>query len=94
METNQAAFKTSPNGMIIVGENGSISHFNPVAEEIFACTSKEVRGKKFYDFLTEIDIIDSELLEKCNATTPYSTSKKTTTKDGKTRYLDLWMIIK
>ncbi len=91
METNQAAFKTSPNGMVIVGENGTISHLNPVAEEIFACTSKEVRGKKFSEFLAEIDIFDNELLDKCNATTPFSTSKKSRAKDGKFRYLDLWI---
>ena len=91
METNQAAFKTSPNGMIIVGEDTTVSHLNPVAEEIFACTSKEVRGKKFYEFLKEMDINDSELLDKCDANTPYGTNKRTKTKNGKTRYLDLWI---
>ncbi|MEN8142668.1 MAG: PAS domain S-box protein [Thermodesulfobacteriota bacterium] len=93
METNQAAFKTSPNGMVIVAENGTISHLNPVAEEIFACTGKEVRGKKFSEFLEDVDIVDQEILDKCNATTPYSTSKKATAKDGKIRYLDLWITL-
>ncbi|MEN8136641.1 MAG: PAS domain S-box protein [Thermodesulfobacteriota bacterium] len=91
METNQAAFNSSPNGMVAIGENGTVSHLNPTAEKIFACTNKEVHGKEFSEFLQAIDIVDHELLEKCNATTPYSTCKKATSKDGTTCYLDLWL---
>lgn len=91
MGTNQAAFKTSPNGMIIVGENGRISLLNPVAEKIFACPGKEIRGKTFAAFMEELGITDHDLLDKCDATTPFSASKKATTKDGRIRYLDLWI---
>ncbi len=91
METTKDVFNTSPNGIVIVGGNGTISHLNPVAERIFAWTNKEVHGKDFADFLEDIDIAEHSLLGKCNSTTPYSTYKKATTKDGKTCYLDLWL---
>ena len=77
--------------MVIVGENGTISHLNPVAEEIFSCTTKNVRGKMFSEFLAGLGLADPEILEKCDAATPYSACQKSTDESGKTRYLDLWV---
>ncbi|MBU0479900.1 MAG: PAS domain S-box protein [Proteobacteria bacterium] len=91
METNQAAFKTSPNGMIIVGGNGTITRLNPVAEKIFALTSADVEGQEFPKFLAALEIKDHDLLEKCTPTNSFNTSGRARAKDGRICYLDLWL---
>ncbi|MBU1714706.1 MAG: PAS domain-containing protein [Proteobacteria bacterium] len=90
---NQAVFSTSPNGMVIVGENGLITHLNSVAEKIFACTNEDVKGKELPEFFQTIGIDGNQLLDKCTATTPFTDCKKATIGGAKTCFLDIYFTL-
>ena len=89
MKVDQSIFSSSPNGILIVAENGTISQVNPAAEKIFQSTNHEIEGYEFSEFLLDHGVTEKNILKSCTAASPYTAALKAVTKNDDTLFLDV-----